>query len=84
MATLKHGSQGREVKELQVQLDELGYDPGEADGIFGDLTEEAVVAFQEDYELEPDGVVGPKTRRALKDAVEDLEDEDEDDDEEDA
>ena len=37
------------------------FDPGPADGIFGDHTEAAVKAFQTAFALSPDGIVGPKT-----------------------
>jgi len=43
----------------------LGFEPGLADGIFGSGTKRAVEGFQESRGLEPDGVVGPLTWRAL-------------------
>ena len=39
----------------------IGYDPGPIDGIFGPLTRSAVVKFQIDNGLVPDGIVGPRT-----------------------
>lgn len=62
MATLKLGSKGKSVAELQARLRELGFD---AEGSFGTATEAAVVAFQERHGLLPDGIVGPRTREAL-------------------
>ena len=55
MQTIKLGSKGDDVKTLQnfLQL--------EADGVFGRLTHEAVVAFQRSKGLVADGVVGKKT-----------------------
>ena len=38
---LKVGSRGDEVKILQTQLNQLGYDAGKADGIFGTRTDNA-------------------------------------------
>ena len=32
-----------------------------ADGIFGNLTKNAVSAFQQLFELTPDGIIGPQT-----------------------
>lgn len=59
MTTLKQGSRGYEVKQLQKKLNLLD------DGIFGPLTEEAVRAFQKSKGLTADGIVGPKTWAAL-------------------
>ncbi len=64
-SSLSSGSNGDEVKKLQETLIEKGYDPGEVDGIFGNKTREAVMAFQKDNELTPDGIAGPKTLAAL-------------------
>lgn len=65
--TLKNGSKGDDVKELQKRLIELGYNVGEygADGDFGPDTELAVTHFQNDHHLEVDGIVGPMTWEAL-------------------
>ena len=59
MSTLKKGCKGEEVKALQKRLNLI------ADGIFGQLTEEAVKEFQKSYGLIVDGVVGNNTWRAL-------------------
>lgn len=59
MTTLKKGSRGYEVKQLQQKLNLY------VDGIFGALTEEAVRAFQKSKGLTADGIVGPKTWDAL-------------------
>lgn len=64
--TLQLGSSGADVVELQKKLKALGFDPGSADGIFGDATEAAVIAFQKSAGLLADGIVGPKTLAALE------------------
>ena len=64
-ALSKYGSRGGEVTQIQQRLQELGYDPGTADGIFGTRTQQAVLAFQRDYGLTADGIVGEKTLAAL-------------------
>ena len=48
---------------LQTKLIQQGYDlaPYGADGSFGAKTQSAVIKFQHDHGLTPDGVVGPKT-----------------------
>ena len=65
MPTLKKGSSGPKVKNLQQRLKELGFDPHGIDGKFGLGTQTAVLAFQKANGLDPDGMVGPKTTAAL-------------------
>jgi hypothetical protein len=67
-ALLAEGSAGEAVRDLQQNLSALGY-PLAVDGIFGKDTEEAVRAFQRDYGLGADGVVGPRTLSAIGDAL---------------
>lgn len=66
--TLRKGSKGAYVVELQTALIALGYDLGSygADGNYGKATEAAVKAFQKDRGLVVDGVCGPKTWAALE------------------
>ncbi len=64
-ALSKYGSTGSEVTQIQQRLQELGYDPGTADGIYGTRTKNAIIAFQRDYGLSDDGIAGPKTLEAL-------------------
>ena len=65
--TLRNGSEGEDVKELQQLLIQFGYDLGvwADDGDFGDLTEAAVRSFQWKNDLEVDGIVGKDTIAAL-------------------
>ena len=44
----KVGSQGDEVRQIQKKLKELGYDPGKADGIYGEQTKKCRHRFPED------------------------------------
>ncbi len=59
LPTLKRGSRGPEVKELQVALCLI------VDGIFGPITEEAVKDYQQSHGLVADGIVGPATWKSL-------------------
>ncbi|WP_236539698.1 peptidoglycan recognition protein family protein [Spiractinospora alimapuensis] len=70
---LRRGDRGPDVRQLQEQLISLGYGLPEygADGDFGAETEAAVKKFQRSAGLEADGIVGPDTRAALDDALED-------------
>ena len=56
---------GAAVRELQRALRDAGVNPGNIDGVFGPLTEMAVVGFQAREGLVVDGVVGPQTEEAL-------------------
>lgn len=47
---------GEDVRQLQVNLAELGFEPGPADGVFGARTSAAVRAWQRSLGLEPTGV----------------------------
>lgn len=66
MLTIKQGSRGDEVKELQTQLNKLGFDCGAVDGIFGIKTLAAVKSFQNANALVVDGIVGKNTWAKLK------------------
>lgn len=63
--TLKKGSRGEDVSELQTILTAMGYECGAIDGIFGSKTLAAVKAFQADHNLTKDGIVGSATWGAL-------------------
>ena len=66
-ATVRRGSTGQEVQNLQNILLQLGYNIGgpTADGNFGPATEAAVKQFQQTSGLTADGIVGPGTWSAL-------------------
>ncbi len=69
--TLKKGSKGDKVVDVQKMLMQLGYDLPKygADGSFGNETLAAVKAFQKDYGLTVDGMVGQVTLAALQKAI---------------
>ncbi|MBC9715894.1 peptidoglycan-binding protein [Streptomyces sp. TRM66268-LWL] len=59
-----YGDSGAKVKEIQALLrDVFGYSIGRSgvDGQFGTATRSAVIRFQSDRGLSPDGIVGPNT-----------------------
>ena len=71
-AVLRQGSTGQDVITLQYLLNVIGeYYPGipviAQDGIFGSGTRQAVIAFQNEMRLSPDGIVGARTWNALYD-----------------
>ena len=61
---VRMGSKGSTVRELQLQLNGLGYDV-DVDGSFGSGTRRAVREFQGDHGLTVDGVAGAATLREL-------------------
>ena len=65
---LGEGSAGEAVRDLQRNLAALGH-PLAIDGIFGRETEKAVRAFQRDHSLGADGIAGPRTLAAVRQAL---------------
>ena len=63
--TLKMGSKGVPVRELQGALKLLGFYRGEVDGNFAEATKKAVSGFQQAAGLKSDGVVDNNTWQAL-------------------
>lgn len=64
--TLKKGSTGEMVKELQRRLNVEIKANLKIDGVYGDLTVAAVKVYQEKVNLKVDGVAGPCTLAALQ------------------
>lgn len=62
---IKMGAFGNDVRWIQYELNYRGYGLI-IDGIFGVNTDRAVRAFQNTAQLVSDGIVGVKTRQALK------------------
>ena len=65
---LRYGAKGNGVKWVQWHLNQYG-EKLSVDGAFGVLTKAAVLRFQKKHGLAVDGIVGPKTRAALRKAV---------------
>ncbi|WP_257348695.1 peptidoglycan-binding protein [Pseudalkalibacillus decolorationis] len=65
--TLKEGSSGEDVAELQDYLMTKGVFPYHTStGYFGSITNQAVKDFQESRNLQVDGIAGPQTNHAIK------------------
>ncbi len=68
---LSMGAQNEDVRKYQILLKELGYFQGKITGYYGDITKDAVFAFQYDNKLAETidnkgaGIIGPKTREIL-------------------
>jgi N-acetylmuramoyl-L-alanine amidase len=57
---------GDDVVDLQLRLNQLGFDAGNEDGIFGRATQAAVEEFQRNMGLAVDGRVGPATVQQVR------------------
>ncbi len=72
-ATLRKGSKGEQVKQLQNALVKLGFmsqaQMNTGPGIFGSRTDSALKNFQRSKGLVADGIYGAKSRAALKTAL---------------
>lgn len=68
MPILQVGTSGEAVRFLQQVLIAIGYKIS-FDAIFGNKTKKAVEKLQEASGLGVDGIVGPKTWRALGEAI---------------
>lgn len=68
---LQTGSRGDRVRELQEDLNALGYSTNGIDGIFGQGTKRAVVAFQQERGLPVTGIADAATIDAVDKAASD-------------
>ncbi len=69
--SLKRGERGDDVRKLQeflTQFPEL-YPIGLITGFYGSATEAAVRRFQEKYEIESIGIIGPKTLQKINELI---------------
>lgn len=66
---VKQGSKGVYVAVLQDALNNLGYNAGIIDGVFGNNTKNAVVRYQASKGLARDGIVGCNTWNTLTDEI---------------
>jgi len=65
--TMKFGSRGEQVRQLQIRLKALGFFPSNINttGYFGNITKASVIKFQLSRNLVGDGVVGKFTLKEL-------------------
>jgi N-acetylmuramoyl-L-alanine amidase len=64
---LRKGDRGEKVKQLQKALNQLHFNCGAVDGIYGNKTEDAVRRFQMVYlPYEVDGIYGQHTKKAME------------------
>jgi len=63
--SIRQNSRNSDVTRLQQALQNRGFSPQGVDGIFGNNTRSAVMAFQRSQGIAVDGVVGPDTAQRL-------------------
>jgi peptidoglycan hydrolase-like protein with peptidoglycan-binding domain len=63
--TIGQGATGSEVTVIQERLQRLGYFNQSPTGVFGSVTKNAVIQFQQENGIPTDGVVGEQTMRVL-------------------
>lgn len=59
-----------DVRKAQERLAQIGFDPGPADGMLGRKTEDALRAFQRQYDAAETDALGPLTIKRLEEAAE--------------
>ena len=65
MEPLQVGDRGDEVQAVQEKLSQMGYVVGSMDGVYGEVTAEAVRTMQKEKNLSVDGKVSPELYRTL-------------------
>ncbi|MDQ0228962.1 peptidoglycan-binding protein [Metabacillus malikii] len=63
--TLRVGSKGTAVTDLQNKLRKSGQYKGKSHGRYDNATKNAVIAFQKKYKLKSDGIAGPATHSKI-------------------
>ncbi|WP_312096593.1 glycosyl hydrolase family 18 protein [Niallia sp.] len=63
--TLKSGSKGTAVTDMQNKLKKTKLYTGKVNGVYDTATKKAVIAFQQKYKLKTDGIAGPATLSKL-------------------
>lgn len=66
---LQRNDSGTAVVTLQTDLNRAGYYNGTVTGFYGEVTEAAILRFQQENGLTADGVAGPKTLEVLQTKV---------------
>ncbi|WP_040228581.1 S41 family peptidase [Bhargavaea cecembensis] len=66
---MTEGTTSMTVLAAEEMLEAVGYDPGEADGVYDERTKEAVEHLQQDEGLEVDGILAGDTTYSLMDKL---------------
>jgi hypothetical protein len=66
VVSIKPGDNGEFTRQWQQALLDRGYTPGPLDGLWGPRTKQAIIQFQKDKGLAPDGWPGVNTVQAMR------------------
>lgn len=66
---LEYDMLNEQIRNAQMMLKGLGFEPGRTDGYFGEQTSNAVQAFQERHELPSTGIIDEGTASAIQEQV---------------
>lgn len=66
VTTFKQGQTSVAIELIQTKLNELGFNCGKPDGIFGRKTKNALAEYQRSVGLTADGIFGKKTNKKIK------------------
>lgn len=66
---LKQDMLNEQVKNAQLMLKGLGFEPGRTDGYFSEQTKNAVIAFQKNQNLLETGIINEETAAAIHEQV---------------
>ncbi|WP_416828604.1 S41 family peptidase [Ectobacillus polymachus] len=67
--SLSYNMNNDQVKNAQLLLKDLGFEPGRTDGYFSKETETAVKAFQQSSNMDQTGIIDQKTADALQNKI---------------
>lgn len=59
---VKHGEAGNHIRDLQKRLSQEDFYSGAVTGVYDTATQQAMKSFQAAHNLDPDGVIGQKTK----------------------
>lgn len=66
MRTLQFGMSGTDVMEIKAMLQKLGYNVGTVNRKFDEQMRSAVIQFQRNFGLRPDGIIGANTYKVME------------------
>ncbi|WP_066156863.1 S41 family peptidase [Halalkalibacter krulwichiae] len=69
VGALREDMMSEQIKNAQLMLKGLGFEPGRDDGYYSEQTKQAVTAFQRDQDLDPTGEIDEETAALIQQEV---------------